>query len=386
MIMHIDMDAFFAAIEQEVNPSIKGKPVIIGGRNNKYKSIVCAASYEAKALGIDSAMPSWRALEICPQAIFVPADTAKYLFTAEKIFDILKTFSPRVEAYSIDEFFLDCEGCKSFFGSIHNMAGEIKKEIKKRFGLTCSVGVAPTKIIAKLVAKLGKPDGLTILDKEQALSVLKNLPIEKICGIGERLKKRFHHLGIHTCGQLSEYPDRVLKEHFGVVGLWLKQACRLEDTGYVGYHDHASSPKSVGHSQTLRECSDDEEYIKNWIYLLSEMVAHRLRRLELQGRTVYFYISDQLLCGWAKQKTYEEATYDGYEIYQRSLEIIRLLGIKHLCARVLGVSVSSFQKADNRYLFARQIKRERLLKNMDRINERFGEWTIFPAALTRAEY
>ncbi len=388
MMMHVDMDAFFASIEQQVNPTLKGKPVIVGGRNNKYRSIICAASYEAKALGIDSAMPSWKALQICPQAVFVAADTAKYIYTSDQIFEILQKFSPQVEKFSIDEFFLPIDGCEKFFGSPENMAQEIKQQIKARFGLTCSMGVAPTRITAKLAAKMKKPDGLVVFKtKGEALAVLQNLPIEKICGIGERLRERFNRLGIQTCGQLAEYPNQLLKEHFGVIGLWLKAACQIKEMGDIGYaKEKEASPKSVGHSQTLREVTRDQEYIRGWIYLLSEMVAQRLRWMRLQGRRVYFYISDGFGGGFSKQKTFVEPTYDGYEIYERCLSIIHLMNLSHLIARVLAVSVSMLSVADPNSLFEDDLKRDRLLHHLDSINTKYGEWTIFPAALKEVEY
>jgi len=386
-IMHIDMDAFFASIEQQMDPRLRGKPVIIGGRNNKYRSIICAASYEAKALGVNNAMPSWQALKICPQAIFVPADTSKYMYTSGEIHEILKRYSPQVEKFSIDEFFLDVTSTEKLFGGARVMGAEIKGIIKKRFGITCSVGVAPTKITAKLAAKLRKPDGLCVMNTQEILSVMKNMPVEKICGIGSRLKERFNRLGIQTCGQLSQYPDDILKSHFGVVGLWLKEAVLAKSSADVAYFESAwEPPRSVGHSQTLRELSEDEDFIKEWIYLLSEMVAVRLRKKELQGKTVHFYISDGFGGGFARQKTFEAATYDGQEIYRRALHILELLRFKRLMARVLAVSVSHLMPADNYYLFERDIKRERLMHSLDQLNRRFGEWTVYPAALKQAAY
>ncbi len=387
MIMHVDMDAFFASVEQQVNPSLKGKPVIVGGRDNKYRSVICAASYEAKAFGIDSAMPSWEALKICPQAVFVAADTAKYIYTSQQIFEILGSFSPRVEKYSIDEFFIGVEGCEKIYGSYENMGRQIKKTIKERFGITCSIGVAPTKITAKLAAKMRKPDGLMVFEKDEMLKVMKTIPVEKICGVGPRLTKRFHLLGIYSCGELAEFPEKVLIEHFGIMGRWLRGVCRVEEVGiFDDEQDAEAPPKSVGHSQTLREVTGDQQFVKDWIYLLSEMVGQRLRRKGLQGRTVHFYISNGFEAGFAKQKTFVEPTYDGYEIYQHCLHIIRMLGIDRLSARVLAVSVSHLSSLDDRYLFEKDIRRDRLLKQMDLINDRFGPWTVFPASLQGAKY
>ncbi len=381
--MHLDMDAFFASIEQQSNPALRGKPVIIGGRNNKYRSIVCAASYEAKRLGIDSAMPSWKALKICPEALFVPADTSKYVDTSREIQQILEDFSPQVERFAIDEFFLDVGGCEKLYGSAEKIAEEIKQRIKERFGITCSIGVAPSRLTSKLAAKLKKPDGLVVWRSfAEVKDGVRRLPIEKICGIGSRLKRRFNLLGVFNCEQLSHFPDAVLKQHFGVVGLWLKAVALGQDAGGVGFTvEGEAPPQSVGHSQTLREVTSDQVYIHEWIYLLSEMVGERLRRKRLQGRTVHFYFSDGFEGGWGKQKTFNEPTYDGREICRRCCTIIQLLKIKALTVRMLAVSVTGLVPAQDAYLFDNDQRRVRLLESMDAINHRFGEWTVFPASV-----
>ena len=387
LIMHIDMDAFFASIEQQVNPSLRGKPVIIGGRNYKYRSIICAASYEAKARGIKNAMPSWRALQICPEAIFVPADTAKYIYTSNQIFAFLKTISPQVEKFSIDEFFLDVAGCQRSIGSPEKIARIIKRRIVDDFGITCTIGVGPTRITSKLIAKMVKPNGLAVMNKEEIKKALKDLPVEKICGIGERLKRRMNLLGIATCGELAKFPSDLLKKEFGVIGIWLKMVCLVDDVSNIPFFvDNHVPPKSVGHSQTLRRASCDQQFIRDWIYLLSEMVAARMRKKNLQGRTVYFYISDGIGGGCSRQRTYHEATFDGFEIYQRCLDIVHSFHFKNLCARVLGVSVSNLTKADTCYLFEKDIKRNTLMKSVDQLNDKFGEWTVYPASLKNATY
>jgi len=387
VIMHIDMDAFFASVEQRVNPRLRGKPVIVGGRNNRKRSIVCAASYEAKAYGISSGMPAWKAYKLCPQAEFVAADTAKYLYTSGNIFELLKSFSPKVEKHSIDEFFMSVAGSEGLFRSAEDIGREIKKKVYDEFGITCSVGIAPTMLSAKLAAKIDKPDGLMSLNKEQALQRFYDLPIQKICGIGNRLQQRFNRLGIFTCGELASYPDDVLQYHFGKVGLWLKAAAKIEDVGSIGYYEDGDDPpKSVGHSQTLRTVSDNVDYIHSWIYLLSEMVGQRLRKKALQGRTVNFYFSDGFEAGYSKQKTFSDATFDGFEIYQRGLHILSLIGISHLQVRVMAMSVSHLEPIEQNYLFERQTKRVHLLKSQDQINNKWGEWTIYPASLEGAQY
>lgn len=386
-IMHIDMDAFFASVEQSVNPSLRGKPVIIGGRNNKERSIICAASYEAKARGIKNAMPSWQALQICPDAIFVPADSGKYIYISDKIFEILMQFNPCVEKFSVDEFFLGFSYLESSESYLSSIAAQIKKQIKDEFSITCSIGIAPTKITAKLAGKLNKPDGLCFYDKSRALSAMRHLKIDKICGIGSQLKKRFNMLGIEKCGDFIGFPDDVLSCHFGVVGLMLKKACMVEDVSLIDfYEDTDDIPKSVGNSQTLRDVSFDREYIESWIYLLSEMVSFRLRKKGLWGRTVSFYISDGFYGGLNRRKTFHDHTDDGYQIYKRILSLLKDFNFELESARVLGVSVSNLSSEDNNYIFEPQQKRVSALRAMDQINKKFGEWTIYPAQLKKAKY
>jgi len=232
-----------------------------------------------------------------------------------------------------------------------------------------------------------KPNGLAVMNKEEIRSKLRDLPVEKICGIGERLKRRMHLLGITHCGQLAQFPSDVLKNEFGVIGIWLKMAVLVEDVSHIPYFaDKQDPPKSVGHSQTLRRLSEDQEFIHDWIYLLSEMVAVRLRRKDLQGRTVYFYISDGIGGGVSRRRTYHIPTYDGSEIYRRCCDIIQTFHMSYLRARFLAVSVSNLRPADNHYLFDQEIRRDRLMKTIDCVNERYGEWTVYPASLRNATY
>jgi len=333
--------------------------------------------------GVKTAMPSWQALRLCPEALFVPTDTAKYIYASDRLFSILQRFTPRIQKFSIDEFFLDLNGIVRKKEEAVALGKRIKHQIKKELGITCSIGVAPSRITAKLAAKKGKPDGLVVMSKSQVLGAMKNMPVDKVCGIGRHLKRRFNHLGVETCGQLADYPDNLLKDYFGVTGLWLKAACRAEDSSVIEFYTHKDPAKSIGHSQTLREPSNDMEYVRTWIHLLSEMVAHRMRRKRLQGRTVYFYLADGFSGGWAKRKTFQESTYDGYEIYARACRILEMLKLSSFSVRVLGVSVSGLSAADNTYLFDEQNRRDRLLHSVDAINEKYGDWTIYPAQTGR---
>ncbi|MDP3142556.1 MAG: DNA polymerase IV, partial [Candidatus Omnitrophota bacterium] len=208
--MHIDMDAFFASVEQAINPTLKGKPLIVGSRDNQYHTVVCAASYEAKAFGISSGMPTAQAFKLCPQAQFVAADSAKYSYTSRKIYELLQNFSPGIEYASIDEFVLNPDGLELMFGAPEIMAHKIKDNIKQEFNLTCSVGIAQTRILAKLASKLNKPDGLMAIKEKGLLGVLENTPVEKLCGVGPAFKVRLNNLGVFNCLELLKTPKKLL--------------------------------------------------------------------------------------------------------------------------------------------------------------------------------
>ncbi len=418
MFMHIDMDAFFASIEQAVNPRLKGKPLIVGGRlarlhsggQGRMHTVVCAASYEAKALGIDSGMSSAEAFRICPNLEFVVADSAKYIYTSEKIGELLINFSPQVERSSIDEFVLETDGLAD---KPKEIGEKIKAKIRASFGITCSIGIAKTRLLAKLASKLKKPDGLVILQENDLPQVFKNTPVEKLCGIGKSLKIRLNSLGIETCWQLFDTQKELLVEQFGKIGIWLYQALRSdtfatnkpnpegrgstgslsispEGKGRRADFDTAVSlldtpeelPKSIGHSHTLPYEISQKQAIFSWLRLLSEMVGFRLRQENLEAKTLYLYLMDSKHLGISRQKTFSLATFDGYEIYLRCLFILNKSQKPLKKVRSIGISASNLQAPQRPYLFAVQSRREALIFSLDKINAKFGDWTVFPASVS----
>ncbi|MDP2939061.1 MAG: DNA polymerase IV [Candidatus Omnitrophota bacterium] len=383
MFMHIDMDAFFASIEQMVNPNLKGKPLIVGGRQNRMHTVVCAASYEAKALGVDSGMFSSDAFKLCPNLEFVVADSAKYIYTSEKIGELLIKFSPQVERFSVDEFVLETKGLKQIFGKPEEMALEIKGKIKASFGITCSIGIAKTRLLAKLASKLNKPDGLVILNEKDLPKLFKNTPVEKLCGVGQSLKLRLNSLGIETCWQLFSTPKEILFERFGKVGLWLYEAVRTNEDVPVSLLEAQNEPaKSIGHSYTLPYELSQKQAIFSWIRLLSEMVGRRLREQNLEAKTLYLYLHNSKHQGISRQKTFSLSTFDGFEIYLRCLFIIKNSQKSLKRVRCLGISASNLFPPERPYLFASQDRREALIFSLDKINNKFGDWMIFPASVT----
>ncbi len=383
IILHIDMDAFFASVEQAANPRYRGKPLIVGSRGRKFHTVVAACSYEAKSLGIHSGMSTGAALRLCPWLDFVPADTAKYVYTSDRIEELLRDYSLRMERASIDEFYLDLS--LSGLNAAVRTAEEIKSVIKERFFITASAGIAPAKIIAKVAAKARKPDGLLVLEEKDVLSFLEDLPVEKIPGIGPRLTDSLNNIAVFTCGQLRQVDPQILVNRFGKTGIWMAQVSRGQDSQEVSYwQDENAPPKSVSHSYTLEKEIFSREELEAWIRMLSEMVASRLRRDKLESRVSGLYLRENEAV-FSREKNFRFFTADPARIYQRNIFLLKSFRLDRFSVRALGVCASSLAPAEELYLFQAERKRGDLLAAIDKINQRQGEWSIYPAAISRVK-
>lgn len=376
MILHIDMDAFFASIEQAVNPRLKGKALIVGSRGSRMHTVVCAASYEAKALGIDSGMPSAEAFKICPDLAFVVADQSKYIWTSEQIFELLKAYGFELAYASIDEFQMDILDAPD----PASLAQDIQKQIYANFNITASIGIAGNCLLAKLASKLKKPNGIAILTPDNLEGVLKAVPVKKLCGVGAKTEAFFEGLGLKTCLDLYLKSPRFLEQNLGKNGLNFYHA--LHSSERFEPSQESQEPKSVGHSYTLAMASANPVFIRAWIRLLSEMIARRLREKHLSAKTVHVWLSGPEMPGFGAQKTYQEPIDDGYGIYHRCLGIISQRGPKKLLVRALGVTCSSLFSGDQPVLFRKEQKRKELITTVDTINARLGEWTVYPAVVS----
>jgi DNA polymerase-4 len=370
MILHLDMDAFFASIEEAINPRLKGKPLIVGSRGNRMHTVVCAANYAAKALGIHSGMPTKRAYSIYSNLEFVAADQAKYIWTSEQIFTLLQGYNLPLNYASIDEFQLDLSDCPSL--NPVNLGKEIKAQICANFNITASVGIAKNWLLAKLASKLNKPDGLTLINDENFESILRQTPLDKLCGMGGKTGVTFMAQGLKTCWDLYLNLPGFFDENQGNGSLENKRTVTL-------------IPKSISHSYTLPTAQINPQVIQAWIRLLSEMVATRLRQQHLVSATVHLWLSGPEIGNFGGQKTYQLTTNDGYEIYQRTLKIIVKSILKNPRIRAIGVTCSSLSRGIYQPLLREDIRRDGVIKALDRINNRFGEGTIHPAitVLTR---
>ena len=257
-IIHIDMDAFYAAVEQHDNPSLRGKPVIVGGDAEK-RGVVSTASYEARAYGVHSAMPTSQAKTLCPQGIFLPVRMGRYQEVSEQIFQILRVYTPLVEPLSLDESFLDVTGSEKLFGPALQIAKDIKQRIYESIGLTASAGIAPNKFLAKIASDLRKPDGLVEIPSEQVQDFLRELPISRLWGVGKATEEVLQRMGILRVGQLAAYPMEAIERKLGKFGRELVALARGEDDRPVIPESEA---KSISQEETFTPDLTDRETMK----------------------------------------------------------------------------------------------------------------------------
>ena len=379
IILHIDMDAFFISVEQRDNPALMGKPAAVCGSLSR--SVVTSATYEARPFGIRAGMSTQEAKRRCPQLILVEGNHSKYTETAARIFVILKNYTPLVEVASIDEAYLDITQSLLLFQSSLLIAQSIKDQIRESEQLACSIGVAPNKLLAKLGSGLKKPDGLVVLRKEEVEETLRDLPVSKLYGIGPKLTEALHSIGIFTCGQLGRFPVSVLSKRFGVIGERLHEmGLGLEDSPVVPF-DEGEEAKSISHSVTLEKDTSDPNILGRVLLQLSEKVSKRMRREGFYGRRIAITVRYSDFFTFSKQKTFSKWMISGNEIFQRAFEIFESI-FHPKPIRLLGVGVSLLKKEWCQLdLFEKKEKKDSLLKAMDRVNERFGDWTLTWGAL-----
>ncbi|MFH1282296.1 MAG: DNA polymerase IV [bacterium] len=370
-IIHVDMNSFFASVEQVCNPKLRGKPIFVCGEG---RTIVTTASYEARRFGIKTGMSRQEALRLCPQAVPVIGNHRKYLDTSERIWDILVYYTNKVEIFSIDEAFMDITNIIESFSGGTAVARDIKEKIKEELGLTCSIGIAPNKLLAKLGSDMQKPDGLVVIRKEDIADVLKDLPVDKFCGIGEKTKKKLESIGIKTAKELGDADEGFLRNYFGIIGHFLKNMGRGIDNSEVKCFNSIETVKSVGHSYTLPKNTTDDNILNSYLLWLSDKVGRRMRQAGLTGRVVYFVLRYGDFKTLSKQMTLKHYIDGGHDIYKAALRIMN--GVKPFAkpVRLLGVSISGLMpKKEQLCLFTEDKKKLRFQKVVDEIKDTYGE-------------
>lgn len=382
--MHIDMNAFFASVEQQSNPALRGKPIAVIG--SAKRTVITTASYEARACGVKTGMNVWQARQKCPQIILVVGDNRKYTWTSSQIFKMMLQFTPLVEVFSIDEAFLDVTGSMGLFGAPERIAFLLKAQIRHRFGITCSIGIAPNKLLAKLASEMKKPDGLTVIRPDEVARVLDTIPAKDLCGIGSKTARQLDLYGIRTCGDLGRFPVGFLRKKFGIIGERLHRMGKGIDDSPVIPAEETEEVKSVGHSMTLEKDIEGRKEILKFLLQLSEMVGRRARRYNVRGKTVTLSIRYADFDTWVgKQETLREYINLSDDIYKAVVAILDSLVLQQP-VRLLGVRLSNLYYGSKQLpLFPEERKRMLLVNALDEVNDRFGDFTVTFASLLDKE-
>ncbi len=388
-ILHVDMDAFYASIEVRDNPSLQGLPVCVGGPASG-RGVISAASYEARRFGVHSAMPTAVARRKCPNMVLLPPDFDRYTRVSRQVMEIFRRYTPLVEPLSLDEAFLDVEASERLFGSAAEIGQRIKRDILRETSLVASVGVAPTKFLAKLASDLDKPDGFRVIEPDRVREVLDPLPVSKIFGVGPSTAKRLASLGIETVGQLARRPRAEVAQRFGASGLWIHDLAHGIDPRRVSPH---REEKSHGMERTFPEDIADREELAVLLLSFCEEVAFELRHRGLRGKTVTLKARFGDFRTVTRTKTLELATNLGPRLYAVAKELLRKVEPKPL--RLLGIQVSKLEDVraplqgilfedpspGRAQWLASQERIERATASADQVREKYGQGALVPASL-----
>lgn len=376
-ILHVDLDAFFAAVEQRDRPELRGKPVIVGGVPPG-RGVVSAASYEARAFGVRSAMSVTEAFRRCPNGIFLPVDGRRYQRASREVMAILRRYTPQVEPISIDEAFMDVTGSRPLFGAGPVIAAAVKSAVREEVGLTASVGVGTTKLVAKIASDLRKPDGLVVVPPGDEAAFLAPLPIGRLWGVGEKTATALAEYGVRTIGDLASLSPDVLVRRFGKHGASLA-------TRAVGLDDdrvHEGDPaKSVGHEHTFDVDTVDAETIERTLLAMSEGVAGRLRSAGVRASTIAVKVRDASFRTITRQRTLKEPTDLTEPIFRAALDLARP-EVRGIRVRLLGVTASNLGEREQLSLFATEDPRRRkAVEAADAVRRRYGSEAVTRARL-----
>ncbi len=377
-ILHVDLDAFYASVEVLKDPSLKGKPVAVGGPG--VRGVVASASYEARTYGVRSAMPAVRARRLCPDIIFLPSDFDAYRAHSHRFREVLLAHTPLVEPISLDEAFMDVAGATMLFGSPAEIAAKIRADVAQEVGVTCSVGVASTKFIAKLASDGCKPDGLLHVRTEGVAAFLEPLPVGRLWGVGEKTGETLGRLGIRTIGDLGRTPLSILERLLGEVSArhLFDLAHGVDDRVVVPYE----SPKSVSHEETFERDLDEDREILRELLDLSGRVAARLREDGYRARTVVLKARLANFQTLTRSRTLPDATEIGADVYRTVAELYGSLPGERRRIRLLGVQATGLVPAGAEQLALLHGERwGDVERTLDRIERRFGRGAARPASL-----
>jgi len=392
-ILHVDMDAFYASVEVRDNPSLQGLPVCVGGAASS-RGVISAASYEARTFGVHSAMPTATARQLCPDIVLLPPDFDRYTAVSRQIMGIFRQYTPLVEPLSLDEAFLDVSGCERLFGDAIEIGKAIKRDILRETGLVASVGIAPSKFLAKLASDLDKPDGFRVIHEHEVREVLDPLPVSKIFGVGPRTAKRLEGLGVTTVKDLADLERRDVAKRFGASGLWIHDLAHGTDPRRVTPN---RVEKSHGMERTFSEDLNDREQLRTILFSFCEEVGFDLRDRGLRGRTVTLKARFSNFETITRTKTLDFPTNLGPRIYRTARALLDKVPERPL--RLLGVQISKLEdvrqpvqgelfngapKAREQWLDSNR-KLGDATESLDKIRRKFGRRSIVPASLLGRE-
>jgi DNA polymerase-4 len=376
VILHVDMDAFYASVEQRDRPELRGRPVVVGA-DPRGRGVVSAASYEARRFGVHSAMPIGRAYRLCPTAAFLPVDMDKYARESERIMAILADFTPLVEPLSLDEAFLDVTGSRALHGGGVEIARRIKARILAEVGLTASAGVAPNKFVAKIASDLEKPDGLVVVAPGEEGTFLHGLPIRRLWGVGPAAERELAAMGVQAIGDLTRLGRKRLEARLGASGAHLFELVQgIDDRPVVPWHD----PKSIGAEETFGRDTRDVGRLRATLLAQADRVAAELRAGGLRGRTVTLKLRFADFHTITRRGTEDAPTSDGGEIFRRVWAAFSKVP-RPQAIRLIGLSVSGLASASEPQqlpLLGKPDRTDRLGRVTDEVRSRFG-----PQALVR---
>jgi DNA polymerase-4 len=379
-VFHVDMDAFFVSVEELFDPSLKGKPVVVGGQRHE-RGVVSAASYAARKFGVHSAMPLRTAAKLCPQAIFVDGHPDRYRECSQKVHQVLESFSPQVEMVSIDEAYLDITGTERLHGPAMLAAHKLHQRMKEETQLNCSVGIGSSRLIAKVCSGKAKPHGIFYVVPGQEAKFLAPLEVRDIPGVGKVTEQKLHGLGILTVGDVAKLEDSFLEQHLGKWGLALAGKARGEDAGawFEGAIGEAEAAKSISHEHTYNQDTADPEQIESTLMRLSEMVARRLREQNFHARTLQLKLRYKDFTTITRARTLAVPTQLDNEIFQQIRKLFHANWRRGVEVRLLGVQASSFGEAPEQGDLLRAAaddKWKQALSAVDRVRDKFGESSI----------
>ena len=383
MILLVDMDAFFASVEQMLHPHLRGRAVIVCGDPDR-RGVVTAASYEARPFGVRAGMPLAEARRLCPQAEYVEGNPSKYVEKSLELLELFLTVTPDVEPFSVDEAFLSLAGLGGRGDTLESASGiarDIQRRIAEQHGLGASIGIGPNKLIAKMASGLQKPKGITALDEAGFRRVHWPLGVQELWGVGPKLAQRLNQLGIMTIGDLGNAPEPMLQQAFGMIGPQLRQAAWGRDqTPLIPYHEGVD-PKSMGHEVTLPEDCRDAEFLEGTLLRLADQVARRLRGEGFAARTITLKLRDFRFHTITRQRALPVAVDDHLRIFEAARALWKA-NWKGEPIRLLGLSAGHLEKREDGEqieLFARDERSKALQQALDKVRDKLGEASVVPA-------